>query len=116
MIDRIVVDSMRCAETRSAIGAASEHHIGPIACPIRFHTGQHVNVVIRWATGTVHGQKDLSAQSDPVYPALDETAAEIHRRGLIKRGRLPTILRIARSRTPKAAPGISTPDKKIAVA
>src|SRR5438045_3740493 len=116
MIDGIVIDPMRCAETGSAIGAASKHHVGPVARAIRFHTGQHVNVVIRWATGTVHRQKYLPAKTDPVYAALDKAATQVNRRGLIKRGRNATILCIARSRAPETAPGIPAPDKKIAVA
>src|ERR1043166_3851427 len=114
MVDGIIVDSNGRAKARSAIGAARKHHIGAVARAVRFHTGQHVNIVIRWAAGTVQGHKDLTTKANAVDAALDEAAAQVHRRGLVKRGGLPTILRIARARAPKTAAGAA--DKQVTIA
>jgi hypothetical protein len=41
----IVIDPVRRAESQSPVRAADEHHVG-CASAGRFHTGEHINVVV----------------------------------------------------------------------
>ena len=52
-IDWIVVDPLRRAKGLAAVGAAGEHHVRS-ATAERLHAGQHVDIVIRGAAGTVN--------------------------------------------------------------
>ena len=114
-IDRIVIDPLRCAEACPAVGTAGEHHVGR-ATSGRHHTGQHINVVVGWATGTIDREEKLPAKPDSIYSALDDAATHVDWGHLIKSRRLVPDLRIARTNTVKRrAPAGPATDKKVAV-
>jgi len=96
----IVIDPHWRAESRSAIGATHKHHIS-CAAPWREHAGQHVNVVVSGRPGTVHCQKTLPSQSNPIYAALAQVAAHVDRRRLVECRSLAAVLRIAGAKAPE---------------
>ena len=85
MVDGIVIDSARCAEAPSAVGAAHEHHVRSAGSASWLHTCQHVNVIVCRGTGTVHHQEYLSRQPFGIYqPARNYAAAEVDCSNLVK--------------------------------
>ena len=57
MINGIVIDPVRRAESQSAVSAAREHHIGAGTEAEWLYAGDHVNIVVSGTTGTVHCQE-----------------------------------------------------------
>src|ERR1700730_503503 len=116
LVDGIVIDSVRCAEASSAIGAAHKHHVGSAGSASWLHTCQHVNVIVCRATGTVHRQEYLSRQSFWIYQsARNYAAAEVDCSNLVKSWNEAPVLCVTRANAPKLAPLISAADKEIAV-
>src|SRR5262249_51173619 len=107
-INRIVIDSLRCAEGQATVRAANKHHVG-CAVPGRQHAGQHVNVVVSF----IDRQKGLTTKSYPVYSTLNQVATHVDGRALVKPWRLSRDLGIART---LAKEGGSFPtDKQVTV-
>ena len=75
---------MRRAKGLPAVGAAREHHVGAVAGAERYHTCQHVNVVVSRTAGTVHRHERLSTKSYSIYSALNEVATQVDRSNLVK--------------------------------
>src|SRR5438876_11861822 len=116
VIDRVVVDPEGSAERLSAVGAAHEHHVGPLVGAGRPQAGKHVNIVVSTGAGAVHRQEYLSCKSSWIdrCPEL-YAAAEIDVSNLIKSWRDVPVLCVARANAVKLVPKIPTADKKIAV-
>src|ERR1041385_297038 len=95
-IDHVVIDSLRCAEGRAAVGAAHKHHVGG-APPVRHHARQHIDVVVRRAAGAIDRQEYLSVQSRWVDSPAPEEATHVDRSASVKGRRLGRDLRIARA-------------------
>ena len=55
-INRIVIDLDRRAKRCSVVRTARKHHVGCVS-PRRYHAGQHVNIVVSRATGTINRQE-----------------------------------------------------------
>jgi hypothetical protein len=98
---RIVIDFHRRAKARAAIGAASEHHVCTVAVAWRPNTAQHVNVVIRGSTRTVHRHKYLGCQPSRIYIPAHPHAPQIDLSDLFKDWRLITNLRVTGANAPK---------------
>lgn len=113
---RVVIDTNWGAETGTPVGAARNHHIGAIAIAGRTHAAQHVNVVVCRAPGVVHSQEYLPYEASRIDRPTNHAASHVHRRDLIKGGRLIPILGVARANAPEAASTVSTPNEEIAVA
>src|SRR5947207_15352303 len=85
MVDGIVIDSVRCAEASSAVGAAHEHHVRSAGSASWLHTCQHVNVIVCRGPGTVDRQQYLPRQPFWIYqPARNYVAAEVACSNMIK--------------------------------
>src|SRR6185369_3792433 len=67
----------------------------------RLNTAQHVNIVIRRSTRTVHCQKYLPCQSSRIYIPAVPHATQIHLGDLFKDWRLIANLRITGPNAPK---------------
>src|SRR5207253_6296027 len=116
MVDGIVIDSVRCAEAPSAVGAAHEHHVRSAGSASWLHTCQHVNVIVCRATGEVHRQESLSRQPFWIYqPARNYAAAEVDCSNLVKSWNEAPVLCATRANAPKLAPLVAAADKEIAV-
>ena len=63
LINWVVGDPLRRAKGHSAIGAAREHDVAPIAGAELLHRGKHINIVVGSRPGAVHCQEDLARQS-----------------------------------------------------
>src|SRR5438045_5679652 len=115
MVDGIVIDSVRCAEASSAVGAAHEHHVCSAGSASWLHTCQHVNVIVCRATGTVQRQEYLSRQPFWIYqPARKDAAAEVDCSNLIKSWNEAPVLCVTRANAPKLASLIAAADEEIA--
>src|SRR5207244_2571747 len=79
-----------------AVSAAHEHHVSR-ASPGRYHTSQHVNVVISRTTGTINCQKQLTIQSCRIDSAAAQNATHVDRGNLVKSWRLAPDLGVARA-------------------
>jgi len=83
-VDGIIVDPLRRAKARAAVGAAREHHVGPVSAG-RSHAGYHVNVVISGAAGAINRQEDLPTKSAWIDgAAVNQAAAHVNCRNLVK--------------------------------
>ena len=112
----IVIDSHRRAKARAAIRAAREHHVCAVGVAGRPNTAQHVNVVVRGSTRTVHCQKYLRCQPRWIYIPADPHAAQIDLSNLFKEWRLITKLRVTGADAPKSDVNqILSADEQIAV-
>ena len=112
----IVIDSHRGAKARAAIRAAREHHVCAIGVAWRTNTAEHVNVVIRGSTRTVHGHKYLRCQPRWIYIPADSHATKIDLSDLFKDRRLITKLRVTGPNAPKRdIEQILSADEQIAV-
>ena len=112
----IVIDSHRRAKARAAIRAAREHHVCAVGVAGRPNTAQHVNVVVRGSTRTVHCQKYLRCQPRWIYIPADPHAAQIDLSNLFKEWRLITKLRVTGANAPKGdIDQILSADEQIAV-
>ena len=60
LINRIVRDPLRRAESLSTIRAAREHDVAPVAGAELLHRGKHINIVVGSRAGAVYRQKDLA--------------------------------------------------------
>src|SRR5436190_1861338 len=96
----VVIDLVWCAEGQSIVGAARKHDVG-CGAPGRLHTGQHVNVVVSRAAGTINSQEQLAIQSCRIDTAAGEHATHVDWRYLVERWRLVPDLRIARTNAVK---------------
>ena len=115
-VNGIIVNPMRCTERCPSIGAPREHHVRAIAAE-RADAGDHVNVVVSGAVGTVNGNEDLAGESARIDCTSEtKAAAQVDCRDLVKRWRDGRVLRVARPNAPEAATGIPTADKKIPIA
>ena len=110
----IVIDPEWCAEGQSTVGAAHKHHIGR-ASSGRFHTGQHVDVIVGRATRAVDRQEQHPTKSYSIYSALNDGATQVNSGVLVKARCLTSVLRVARAHTAKCAPAYPTTNKKVAV-
>ena len=91
----IVVDANWRTKADSAIGAARKHHVGPTTAK-RLHAGQHVNVVVSRAAGTINRQETHSGKPTWIdCSAKKEVAIQIHRGRPIKSWSLAPVLRVA---------------------
>ena len=108
----IVVDGHRRAESRAAIGAANEHHIGG-APARRLNACQHVNVIVGGGPGVIHPKETLSIESAGIDPTANKVAAHVNLSKLIENWRLVAVLRVARAGAPKHVP--FTADIEVAV-
>ena len=98
MVDRIVINSVRCAEGLSTVGAACEHHVGSSGEAGRLYARNHVNVVVCGCAGTIHRQETLPCKSSWIYRvAENQTAAKVDLGDLVKRWRDARILCVALS-------------------
>ena len=115
-VNRIVIDLKRRAKGQSAVGAACEHYIGRAASG-RHYAGQHVNVIVSRATGTIDRQEQHSIQTCGIYPPTRQVAAHVDVLGYLVKARcLVPDLRIARANAGKAVQGAPfSADKEIAV-
>src|SRR5437867_3302127 len=112
-VNRIVIDLKRRAKGQSAVGAACEHYIGRAASG-RHYAGQHVNVIVSRATGTIDRQEQHSIQTCGIYPPTRQVAAHVDVLGYLVKARcLVPDLRIARANAGKGVP--FSADKEIAV-
>src|SRR5258708_29427975 len=116
LINWIVGNSLRRAEGQSAIRAAREHDVAPVAGAELLHRGKHVDIVVRSRAGTVYCQEDHSRQSPWIDRCTKQhAAAEVDRNVLIKSWRDGRVLRVAGPNTKKRAPKISPADEEIAI-
>src|SRR5438093_4399643 len=100
-VDGIVVDPLRRAKAESAIGAAREHHVGPVAAE-GSHAGHHVNIVVSRAAGAVNYQEGLPTKSAWIdRAAVNDATAEVDCRNLVKSRRDTRVLGVSRENTPK---------------
>ena len=60
VVDRIVIDPTRRAESLASICAAREHHVTTRGSAGRLNARKHVNIVVRARAGTIHRQKNLA--------------------------------------------------------
>jgi len=112
----IVIDSHRRAKTRAAIRAAGEHHVCAVAIAWWPNTAQHVNVVVRGPTRTIHCHEYLRCQPSWIYIPADPHAAQIDLSDLFKDWRLITYLRVTGANAPKGdIRQIFSADKQIAI-
>ena len=100
----IVIDSVRRAEGCPAVGAARKHHISPRVKAGWSHSGDHVNVVVSRAAGTVNGNEDLPGESVWVngWP-VPQAASHVDCCDLIKSRGHSRVLRVARPNAPKTS-------------
>src|SRR5262245_10958089 len=115
-IQWIIVDPLRRAKALAAVRAAGKHHVRSAAAE-RLHAGQHINVVVGGATGTVNCQKALPSESTWINRAAkNQAAAQIHLRALIKCWCDARVLRVAGANAPERAGKIaSAANKEVAV-
>ena len=112
----IVIDSHRRAKARAAIRAARDHHVCAVGVAWRPNTAQHVNVIVRGSTRTVHCQKYLRCQPSWIHIPADPYAAQIDLSDLFKDWRLITKLRVTGADAPKGdIDQIFSADEQIAV-
>src|SRR5437588_224783 len=116
LIHWVVGNPLRRAKGQSAIRAAREHDIAPVAGAKLLHRGKHVNIVVGCRAGAVHCQEDLAGQSTWIDSrAKQHATAKIDRNVLIKSWRDGRVLRVAGPNTKKRAPKISPADEQIAI-
>ena len=117
VIDWIVINPVRSAKGQSTVCAAHEHHVRPGVEAGWLHTGQHVNIVISGAAGTVYCQEQLPFQAAWIDRVAEiQTAAKVDLGDSIKSGRDSRVLRIAGAKAPKWAGKVGrATDKEIAV-
>ena len=112
----IVIDFHWRAKARAAIRAAREHHVCTVAIAWRPNTAQHVNIVVRRSTRTVHCHEYLRCQPSRIYIPADPHAAQIDLSDLFEDWRLSTYLRITGANAPKLGTDqILSADEQIAV-
>ena len=85
---RIVIDFHWRGKGRAAIRAAREHHVCAVAVAWRPNTAQHVNIVVRGSTRTVHCQKYLPCQPSRIYIPAGPHATQIDLSDLFEDWRL----------------------------
>src|SRR6266404_1336365 len=112
-IDHVVIDLLRSAEGRAAVGAAHKHHVGG-ASPVRHDAGQHVDVVVRRAAGAIDRQEYLSIQSRWVDSPAPEEATHVDGGASVKSRRLGRDLRIARALAKEGAESFAA-DKQVTI-
>src|SRR5207253_9858451 len=109
------VDRLRRVTAWPAVGAAREHHVGPVAAE-GSHAGQHVNIVVGRAAGAVNYQEDLPRKTAWIYrAAVNQAAAHVNGGDLVKSRRHSRVPRVGRADTPKAATTIPTANEEVAV-
>ena len=99
---RIVIDFHWRAKARTAIGAPRDHYICTVVVAWRPNTAQHVNVVIRGSTRTVHCHKYLGCQPSWIYIPADPHAAQIDLSDLFEDWSLSANLRVTGANAPKS--------------
>ena len=96
VINRVVIDPLRRTEGQSAVRAAREHYVGAGGKAEWLHTGQHVNVVVSRAAGTIHRQEQLPRKSLWIDRVGEiQIAAQVDLNDLVKRRRYAWILCVA---------------------
>ena len=86
VVNWIVIDPVRRAESDAAIGAAHEHDIAAISEAGWLNTREHVDIVVGACARAVYGEKNLAHQPFRIDRlAEDYVAAQVHRRASIKR-------------------------------
>jgi hypothetical protein len=112
----VVIDFHRRAKARTAICAASDHHVCAVAVAWRPNTAQHVNVVICGSTRTIHCQEYLRCQPSRIYIPAGSHTTQIDLSDLFKDWRLIKNLRVAGANAPKLGTDqILSTDEQIAV-
>ena len=113
---RIVIDFHWRAKARAVICAAREHHVCTVAVAWRPNTAQHVNVVIRGSTRTVHRHEYLRCQPARIYIPAGPHATQVDLSDLFEDWRLAANLRVAGANAPKLGTDqILSADEQIAV-
>jgi hypothetical protein len=112
----IIIDFHRRAKAHAAICAASDHYVCAVAIAWRPNTTQHVNVVIRGSTRTIHCQEYLRCQPTRIYIPAGPHATQIDLSDLFEDWRLSTNLRVTGANAPKLGTDqILSTDEQIAV-
>jgi hypothetical protein len=60
VVNRIVIDSARCAEGLTSVCAPREHQVSASGKADGLNTRKHVNIVVRTRAGAIHRQKNLA--------------------------------------------------------
>src|SRR4029077_9597771 len=116
LINWIVGNPLRRAKGQSAIRAAREHDVAPVAGAELLHRGNHVNIIVRGRAGAVYCQKNHSRKSAWIYRCAKKHAtAEIDRNVLVKSWRDIPVLCVAGANTKKRAAKIAATNEQIAV-
>ena len=110
----IVIDPEWCAEGQSTVGAAHKHHIGR-ASSGRFHTGQHVDVIVSRTARAIDRQKRLSTKSYSIYSALNDGATQVNSSVSVKGRCLASDLRVAGANAVKRCAPAPTTNKHAAI-
>jgi len=113
LIDRIVIDPLRCAERLSTVGAPSKHHVSAVAGARRYNTGHHVKVIVSRSAGTIRCDECLPAEPYSIHSPLNEVATHVNLSHLVKNRCLTPVLCIAGTHAPKRAS--SSGKKEVAV-
>ena len=98
----IIIDTNRCVEGESAIGAPCQHYLRG-GLTTRLYTRQHVNIVVCRRPGAVYRDECLAAKSYAIDSALKKKAAQINLSILIKRRCLASDLCIRRAKASELA-------------
>src|ERR1019366_5636265 len=99
---RIVVQPPGGAPGPTAIGAAAEHHVGPIAWVIG-DAAQRIDIAARWAAGTIRREPGLAPQTLWVYSRnrIEHRAAKVHLHRQIEGRRDASVLGVGRAVYPE---------------
>ena len=111
----VIIDPNRRTKACAAVGAARNHHVGAVAVARWSHTGQHVDIVISGAAGTIDCQEYLPCQPSRIDIAARQAATEVHCGSLVKRWCLVPNLRIGRANAPETASAVSAANEKVPV-
>ena len=60
VVNRIIIDSARCAEGLASVCAPRKHHVTASGRAGGLNARKHVNIVVRARAGTIHRQKNLT--------------------------------------------------------
>jgi len=113
LIDRIVIDPLRCAERLSTVGAPTKHHVSAVAGARRYNTGHHVKVIVSRSAGTIRYDECLPAEPYSIHSPLNEVATHVNLSHPVKTRCLTPVLCIAGTHAPKRAS--SSGKKEVAV-
>src|SRR5262249_1622341 len=85
VVNRVVIDSARCAESLASVCATNEHYITASVKADGLNAREHVNIVVRSCAGTICRQKNLTDQSVRINRlAENDVAAKVHCSALVE--------------------------------